>query len=261
MSANIDTSADGQRAVTPSLAEVEVPERPEDRKNALKQHRRRFWVQFGGWGLKILLAAASIPLLYAYSKYEFSMCGSHLFPTTGCRIAWGGSFLLPLLLLAPIIDDAFFHYTQKNQKFNVAQEKAQEFTNRRNMAEGYTDLFSIYVRTKRRSYHVMAWGIIAVLYGLVGLTVDVREAVVHGTILSLVYWVPPFLYLIAGRVLFHIAYKLGSEYLPGDVIVRHTLALIIYAVADIADPSLVRRQAAEEADQFVRNNPWWFYSK
>lgn len=261
MSANSGTAAHGQQAGMSNSADVEVPERPEDRKKAVEQHRRRFWVQFGGWGLKILLAAASIPLLYAYTKYQFDLCGSALSQTIGCRNSVVGSFLLPLLLLAPIIDDSIFHYKQKNQKFNVAQEKAQEFTNRRNVAEGYTDLFSIYVRTKRRSYHVMAWGIIALLYALVGITIDVREAVIHGTILSIVYWLPPFIYLIASRVLFHIAYKLGSEYLPGDVIVRHTLALIIYAVADIADPSLVRRQAAEEADQFVRNNPWWFYSK
>jgi hypothetical protein len=136
---------------------------------------------------------------------------------------------------------------------------AQQFTNRENVARGYTELFSIYVRTKRRSYHLQTWALVAFLYAFVGLIVVMSSvpAAMQG---HMVYWLPEAMSLAAGSALLVLAYYVGSTYLPGDVIVRHTLALIIYAVSNITDPNLARRQAAKESEHFVRTNPWWFYA-
>ncbi len=237
---------------------AEVPERPEDHKLALQKHHWRFWVQLVGWGVKALLAAVSFPLLYNYTMSQFASCGSALLQKANCHIALAGSFLPPLILLSLLGFNFVFHI-RAHIGWDVAMGKAQQFTNRQNVAEGYTDLFSIYVRTKRRSYHVMAWGLLALLYALVGTIVNLSAAVNYAA-LSSVYWIPSTIDALTGVLLLWLAYALGSSYLPGAVVVRHTLALIIYAVSNITDPNLARRQAAQEADQFVRKNPWWFYT-
>ncbi len=137
--------------------------------------------------------------------------------------------------------------------------QAQQFTNRENVAKGYTELFSIYVRTKRRSYHLMAWALVALIYAFEGIALDASHLMTPAAG-HLVYWLPESFSALIGIALLFLSYLIGSAYLPGDVIVRHTLALIIYAVSNLTDPNLARRQAASEADQFVRTNPWWFYA-
>lgn len=237
---------------------AEVPERPEDHKIALRKHQQRFFGQILGWGVKLLLAAICFPILYHFTASQFVSCGSALFPTSNCRSAIAISFLPPFVLLC-LLGFNFAYHIRSEIGWDVAMGKAQQFTNRQNVADGYTNLFSIYVRTKRRSYHVMAWGLLALLYALAGTIVNLSAAANYEA-LSFVYWLPTIVVALAGGLLLWLSYALGSSYLPGAVIVRHTLALIIYAVSNITDPNLARRQAAQEADQFVRRNPWWFYS-
>lgn len=249
-------SSDATNPVDPFSADV--PERKEDRRKALLMHHKRFWTQLVGWGVKIIAAALSIPLLYVFAKSQLASCAGHPLSPISCKLSVTGPFLMPFFLFVLLLGNFVYHVWHYHQ-WEVAMSNAREFADRKIIAKGWTDVFSIYVRTKRRSYHVVAWGLIAFLYAFAGSAINIGEAV-NSTAFSALLWLPLLLNTIAGILLLVLAYLLGSSYLPGDVIVRHTLALIIYAVSNITDPNLARRQAAQEADQFVRTNPWWFYA-
>jgi hypothetical protein len=242
---------------SPSQTSTAIPERREDHKYALRKHLQRFHVQLIGWGLKIAVAAASVPLFMAYAQYQSGLCHDALRHSTGCRLVLASQFIPTLLFLGLLIVNFIYHLWQYH-RWEVAMANAKEFADRESVAKGWTEVFSIYVRSKRRSYHVMTWGLIAVLYAIIGLA---GEAVVlsHGTSVS-ISWFVPLANAVAGCGLLFVSYLLGTAYLPGDVIVRHTLALLIYAISNITDPNLAKHQAAQEADEFVRTNPWWFYS-
>jgi len=235
-----------------------VAERNEDRRHARAMHRRRFVVQLAGWGAKILLAAAAFPLLLTYSKFYLAMCNRASFGSVGCGVSTL-LFFTPPLALAILLGGNWLWHFLRHHAWEVAMGQAQQFTNRENVARGYTELFSIYVRTKRRSYHLTAWALVALVYAFEGIVLGASNVATPAGG-HLVYWLPEALSVVIGLALLFLSYLVGSTYLPGDVIVRHTLALIIYAVSNLTDPNLARRQAASEADQFVRTNPWWFYA-
>ena len=73
------------------------------------------------------------------------------------------------------------------------------------------------------------------------------------------YWVSPFLVLLVGWMLFRLGYAMTSTYLPGEVIVLHTLLLSIFAMSDVTNVQDARSQAANDAGPFVHSNSWWFY--
>jgi len=234
------------------------PARKEDIKRARHQHHRRFLVQVLGWGAKIGAAAIIYPLLALYTSQNLATCHGRSLASAGCESAALIFFIPPLALFALLFGNWLWHFL-RHHAWEVAMGHAQQFTNRENVARGYTELFSIYVRTKRRSYHLQTWALVAFLYAFTGLAI-VLSAVPAGMQGHVIYWLPEALSIVAGLALMVLAYYVGSAYLPGDVIVRHTLALIIYAVSNITDPNLARRQAAKESEHFVRTNPWWFYA-
>jgi hypothetical protein len=234
------------------------PARSEDRKRARHQHHRRFLVQLFGWGAKIAAAAIVYPLLALYTSLNLAACQERSIVSIGCESAAVAFFIPPLALFVLLFGNWLWHFL-RHHAWEVAMGNAQQFTNRENVARGYTELFSIYVRTKRRSYHLQTWALVGFLYAFTGAMIAM-SAVPAAMQAHVVYWLPEALSAAAGLGLMALAYCVGSAYLPGDVIVRHTLALIIYAVSNITDPNLARRQAAKESDHFVRTNPWWFYA-
>jgi len=250
-----DNASDGAHAANPFSATI--PERTADHRVALRKHLQRFYGEVVGWGTKIVVAAASFPLLQAYAKYQSEACQAALRHSTSCRVILASQFIPTVVFLAILIGNFVYHVWQYH-RWEVAMANAKEFADRESVAKGWTDVFSIYVRSKRRSYHVMTWGLLALVYALVGLVGD-GVVLAHGAIVS-ISWINPIANIVIGGLLLLVAYVLGSAYLPGDVIVRHTLALLIYAISNITDPNLAKRQAAQEADEFVRANPWWFYS-
>jgi len=256
-----DTARAADKAREPAHAAsafgTAVPERESDHKIAFRMHRRRFYMQALGWSAKILAAAISVPLLVTYARYQTAMCHVPFRHSAGCRLVIASQFI-PVLIFFVLLLGNFIYHVWQYHRWEVAMANAKEFADRESVANGWTDVFSIYVRTKRRSYHVMTWGLLALLYAVVSVAGD-TVVLTHGTAVSL-SWMVPIANLFLGAGLLVVAYFLGSAYLPGDVIVRHTLALLIYAISNITDPNLAKHQAAQEADEFVRANPWWFYS-
>jgi len=223
------------------------------RKKAKQRHRTHYRDQAAGWAAVIVLAALCYPLLAAYQHSYFESCDIASSPTTVCTIHWLGLVFPSAVLLAIAIGYGFFRHTKK-QGWDVALEKAQQTINPRNVTKGYTDLFNIYMRTKRHSYLLAGWGLLAFVYIVVSVILSWGEATPS------YYWVSQALEAILGIGLFIFGYYMGSTFLPGDVIVRHQLALSIFAISDVTNVDEARLQAERDAEQFVRENPWWFYS-
>jgi hypothetical protein len=139
------------------------------------------------------------------------------------------------------------------QNWAVAIGNAQQTISPRNVTKGYTDMFNIYMRTKRRGYLLAGWGLLAFVYVFMGVILNLRG----GT--PAFYWCSQFTVAALGVALIWLGYVMGCRYLPGDVIVRHTLALSIFAISDVTNVEEARLQAEKDAAQFVHENPWWFY--
>ena len=68
-----------------------------------------------------------------------------------------------------------------------------------------------------------------------------------------------FLEVVLAWPLFRLAYTVGSSFPPGDVIVRHTLALAFHAISNVTNSEEAKKQIANDAQEFMNRNPWWFY--
>lgn len=252
------------QTVAPEVADedetLDVPERAEDRKAARRKHRTRFREQVVSWGFKLALAAACYPL-FRWEIGCLSTCFRQAQEDFGCYAVLTLFLLvgygLPLSLIIGAAWNNYVHHDIKND-WKTAKARAKQFADPEEVARGWTEVFDMYVRTKRRGYHLLAWAIIAFLYAFAG-----GVAMLVGSHSEALLW---WLYLPslildvgAGFALLRIAYIFGTWYLPGDLIVTHTLALIIHAVTNINDPNMARRAASQSADRFVHRNPWWFY--
>ena len=222
------------------------------RKKAKQRHRSHYRDQAVAWATVIGLAALSYPLQHVYQLWYFESCNIVSSPTATCTVHFVGLVLPSVVLVAILISNGFYHHFRK-QEWNVALGNAQQTINPRNVTKGYTDLFNIYMRTKRRSYLLAGWGMLAFVYVIVGMILNWSE------VAPSLYWASQVCEVALGVLLIVSGYYMGSTYLPGDVIVRHQLALSIFAISDVTNVDDARLHAERDAEQFVRENPWWFY--
>jgi hypothetical protein len=232
---------------------ITAREHEEDRKKAKGRHRSHYRVQMFGWGAVIVLAALSYPIQDLFRHLYFASCGAaHALPASCVAVHWGSLVLPPVVLLIVLAWHYNYRFLKQND-WKVAIGNAQQTISPQNVTKGYTDLFNLYMRTKRRSYLLGAWGLLVLVYVIAGTIVNLRG------ITSPEYWVAQAGLVVLAAFLINLGYKLGSSYLPGDVIVRHMLALSIFAISDVTNVEEARLQAERDAELFVRANPWWFY--
>ena len=229
---------------------------PLEREIARRKAKRRHWSHYRdqalAWAFVILLAVLSYPLMRAYQQHFLSACRAGPSPLGMCVAHYLGMALPSLALLYFLGWCSVFNYLSL-QKWAVALSNAQQTISPQNVTKGYTDLFNIYMRTKRRSYLLAGWGVLGIVYAVVGTALNIGDSA------PALFWMLQFFEVLLGVVLILFGYKMGSIYLPGDVIVRHTLALSIFAISDVNNVEEARLQAEKDAAQFVRDNPWWFY--
>ena len=246
-----DQEDSGTATSVPRIATT-AQEHEAARKKAKQRHRSHYRDQAVAWAVVIALAAVSYPLQRFYQHWYFESCNIISSPTAACTVHFAGLVLPTFVLAAILISNGFYHHLSK-QAWNVAIGNAQQTINPRNVTKGYTDLFNLYMRTKRRSYLLAGWSMLALVYVVVGTIVS------WGEVTPSLYWTFQVCEIALGGALFIFGYYLGSTYLPGDVIVRHQLALSIFAISDVTNVDDARLHAERDAEQFVRDNPWWFY--
>jgi hypothetical protein len=240
-----ETPAPDERALNSPL------EREIARRKAKQRHRSHYRDQFLAWAAVIVLAAASWPLELVYRHHFLAPCRFGASSIGLCTGHYLG-LAVPAVALAVFLAWCVAFYYLSLQKWAVALSNAQQTISPRNVTKGYTDMFNIYMRTKRRSYLLAGWGTLAIVYAIVATILNIGDA-------PPLFWSAQVLQVLLGVVLILFGYKMGSVYLPGDVIVRHTLALSIFAISDVNNVEEARLQAEKDAAQFVRDNPWWFY--
>jgi hypothetical protein len=241
-----NAAPDSQAALTPR----EAFER--DRRNARRRHLTHYGDQAGSWAIVIALAALSVPLGLAYRLHYLAPCqfASDQFAT--CAVHYVGMVLPSLVLLLMLLWNLVYYHNKHND-WKVAIGNAQQLISAHNVTNGFTDLFNLYMRTKRRSYLLAGWGMLAIVYVVVGIVLNLKEDA------PTLFWISLVFEAGFGLALLVFGYYMGSKYLPGEVIVRHTLALSIFAISNVTNAEEAKRQAEKDAEQFIRDNPWWFY--
>ncbi|HUO99498.1 MAG TPA: hypothetical protein VMU01_12575, partial [Rhizomicrobium sp.] len=149
---------------------LDVPERAEDRKTALRMHRARFREQIIGWGFKMAMAGAAYP----FFRIEIDLLSPWSRATTAPIVFYSALAIfvavcygLPLCF-AWLVGSNFYHHHEIKSDWKTAKARAKQFADPEEVARGWTEVFSIYVRTKRTSYHLLSWAIVAFLYAFVG---------------------------------------------------------------------------------------------
>lgn len=229
---------------------------------ARRQHRKRFWTQVVFWGAVLLASSVVFPLMqHLVVKAPRSSCDAGLL-NLSCFLSPEYPVLgvvAGVTLLAWLYHH-FWYLRERKHEWKTAVSDAQAMISADKTAEGNTDLFRIYVQTKRRSY----WLITLALGGAIA--ASAYGATLAQKDLSIVATQNPFglpLVLLIGCScigLLRSAYLIGSSFAPGEVIVRHIIALAVLAVSNITDIDEVRRQVEVRTREFVKRSPWWFYT-
>ncbi|HUO97847.1 MAG TPA: hypothetical protein VMU01_04230 [Rhizomicrobium sp.] len=223
-----------------------------DHRTARARHISHYWNQALSWGLLMVLAMFSNNIESGFHHWfvQAVQQSSSLWVQIGYYVGLAvppiGFFLVWLFL------GRFFHFFQK-QKWAVAVSQAQQTISPTDVTEGYTGLFTIYMRTKRRSYLLAGWGVLAFIFVFWAVVLNFSVTT------PLDYWICPILVALTGWMLIRLGYAMTSTYLPGEVIVLHTLLLSIFAMSDVTSVQDARSQAGNDAGPFVHTNPWWFY--
>lgn len=248
-----DQHAGGVAAAKPATLSGTPWEHEADRRNARARHKSHYREQMMAWGLVMVLAAGLYPLLDALHGLPLKSC-SVLSGHLGICMVYYAELLLPLAVIAFMLGwlGIRFYY-DKIHAWDLAVSNAQHTVDPKKVTKGFTDLFNLYMRTKRRSYLLAGWGMLGLFYVALGALVNFRDAP------DLFYWASLVLVAIGSWLLVHYGYKLTSTYLPGEVIVLHTLILCILAISAVTNVEEARQQAAKDAEQFIHDNPWWFY--
>lgn len=244
----------------PGLTETE--QKAANQKKARRRHRKRFRDQILLWGFSMFFAAISYPIQYAFTTEYAKTCvkipqrlqASCIFEPYAALI----SILLVFFLVSLIWN--YFYHENISKDWRQATSDAKGLTSAQDTAQGYTGLFRIYVQTKRRSYHLISWGLLAFTYFVTGVVADFKIGLGNDIVRAPILWVPLAIEFVIGLMLFRLAYGLGRSYLPGDVIVRYTLKLAYYALFKPQDQQEADRQIETQAKQFEKDSPWWFYS-
>ncbi len=244
-----------------SRINVADPEVQANIERAKQQHRKRFWTQVMFWGAALLTSFGISPVMRYVVGNDSRACTTA--PLTA--ICYQSSEYLILGAFAGVsflvwLYHHFWYLRERKHEWETAISNAQAMISAEKTAEGNTDLFRIYVQTKRRSYWLItlafACAIAAAAYALA--IVQSMQSLIDATN---PLGAPLVLVTVLSSIgLLRAAYLIGSSFAPGEVIVRHIIALAFLAVSNITDISEVRRQVEDRTKEFVKRSPWWFYT-
>jgi hypothetical protein len=245
---------DGQH-VSGSGANATPNADPDRRRKALRQHRKRYWQQIALWSTSNLIAAAGYYLERALAGKTALECSK----SVGQCVAWPEilAFLVPLALVAAIgIYSWYLH--EKQHQWHEVSEAARAMATQRDGLRGYTDLFSLYIRTKRQSYYLITFGTLTLIYAAIGVLVNVQGGLIIQRFAWL--WLAPAMTAVLAIGLLRLAYLIGSSFVPGRVLVQHTSALGWLALSTVNNLEEALKQVESVTDPFITESPWWWYS-
>ena len=246
MSEHLDESAS---------AESRTPTSSQHRR-AKSYHWARFVRQFSFWGLVIGAAAASYPIMNWTMNASAEVCHS----ARSCLVS--GYYLanvVPTLffiifLVYHIVGEIKSDIVWRNAVKGVGNLMKHEV-----VIEGFVDFFDVYIRSKRRSYHLLTVGLLALAVGLAGICVIESSEFNIG-----IFWPIVLLDVLLGGVLVLLSNMIARAYLPGEIVVVNTLMLSVFerTIALQKDINIDKAREVVEKDiqKFVERKPWWFFN-
>lgn len=236
------------------------------RDRAREHHLRRYWTQLMLWGAYFLLAAVSYPIqTILFRAFESSCLKGSVKSGIACLFEPQLASVLGIygfslfLLLSSVIYHIVRYNDRMPEHWNLAVARAKDLTDIGTAATGYTDLYSQYIRTKRRSYHLMACGLLALMCDVTAIIAIFRHAVDASSILSSVLIIGLLVQALLGIVCLRLSYSIGSSYCPGPIIVDHTLYLATKTINPLAAESDQFERVRTSAAPFKNNFPWWWH--
>ena len=252
---------------SPQLGTNSVDAPDERNKRAARlHHRRNFRNQIALWTLSIIVAVASYPVQSVLIRAYTTQCLAPSSPRdASClfdpRIAVNAFFIIIFIIALAVLVAYYYIYYLYHTKsdWDLAVEKAQNPRDITVSAGGHIELFDIYVKNKRRSYHLITYGALGMLCPITAIIAAFR---IPGG--AQMFYAPGFLLMIAiqialGLCCFHLAYRIGSSYLPGQIIVEHT----IFLATKTLFPQITVIQLTERTEpitiKFKNEHPelWW----
>jgi hypothetical protein len=244
-----------------------TPAEPRDERalsaNATKarvRHIRRFQTQFAAWGTILCLATVGYPMQYSLmADYAAKCINVSVARQAACVLHPYATFEVVFISILAVT--LLYHIVRRGRardKWEIALNQAKNMVQPRITAKGYTGLFNIYVRTKRRSYILLGWSLLAILYATIEAVVYVKlgmgAAIISVPLLS----IGLVSKLALGLLLLQRAYSIGCSFMPGEVLVTHTLTLATLGAFDVT-PEEASREVEEATAIFEEAHPWWFH--
>ncbi|MGA7673703.1 MAG: hypothetical protein WCA78_01495 [Rhizomicrobium sp.] len=222
-------------------------------RKARQYHRARFRTQFYFWFFVIFWSVICFPFVsWTMADPTGVACrsaGSCLFSIYGLLNAVPSAFLV-LYLINDYRQDYYSHIDWKNAINMVGSLAKYEV-----VTEGFADFFDIYIRSKRRSYKLLALGLLGLTFGVVRATVMMHNGVGHH-----IFGIFVLAEIFSGLALLFLSFWIAQRYLPGYIVAENTLLLCTIALQKDINIPQAREIVAKDLRQFVERKPWWFYN-
>ena len=201
----------------------------------------------------IFLAAFSYPLM------TWLMTGA---ANTACNLTHSClSNAHPLLNIVPSALFALFlaYHVGRDVKSKIdwryAVSRVGRLAKHEEVTEGFADFFDIYIRSKRRSYHLLSAGLLALVFGAVRIYV-----IVHNGMYTGFFWGVAGTEIFIGLLSLFMSFVVARYYLPGEIVAENTLLLCTLALQKDINIEKAREIVANDIKQFVERKPWWFFN-
>lgn len=221
-------------------------------RKARDYHRLRFWRQFSFWSVTLGAAAVCYPVEKWLTAAPDTSCTTLATCVVTAHVVLDA---LPALILLIFL---IYHLAREYQAgidWRDAVKSIGSFAKHEVVTQGFDDFFDIYIRSKRRSYHLLSAGLLALAYGGVGGWL----AAGHGAATAPLMIVAMAEVVLAGAMLL-MSYKIARNYLPGQIVVEHILLLCTIALQKDINIAEAREIVARDMRQFIERKPWWFYN-
>ncbi len=222
-------------------------------RNARRYHAARFRLQFYFWSFVIITSVVCYPLVsFTMANPTGVAChsaGSCLFSVYGLINAVPAAVLIYCFFRNYFQD--YYSHIDWNNAVNMVGNLAQHDV----VTQGFADFFDIYIRSKRRSYQLLAIGLLGLTYGAVRIYVIVHEGAGYP-----VFWIFVAAEIAFGFALLILSFWIARRYLPGRIVAYNTLLLCTIALQKDINIDKAREIVDKDLRQFIELKPWWFYN-
>lgn len=225
------------------------------RYTAVKEHRKRALRQIRSAALIVLLIALAPPLRtflcdIAAGTAEFKWLSARLPDEQIPPIIGNLNYLFFLVWVA------YFGFLQwymrergKDWRENVQQANSSD---PEECARGYMAVFRMYARTKRRATFTLLWGVSALYVGGWGIFLAIDNGASWMILSSSIE-------IAAGVAVISMGIYISQRFLPGKVLIGHTLKLSIRAAASNTALIEAQKEAEHIEIELKQDRPWWYY--